>query len=205
MSVPTLSTRDRIIDAAIELFAEQGYPNTSMKNIAAAVDIKSPSIYSHFNSKEDILDTILDEYISHTTSMTASAGDIAAHIDDASPEELIEKLFFTFSAGDAPRYTKILKVITHEQFREPKATAFIRDYLLGECQQMIRNVLDMLVDAKKIRPVETGIYAKLFISLTLASSTEMMFYGFKEYQKREKISNRAARQFLINQIVHGVQ
>ena len=52
--------RDTIIEAAIHLFNQNGYHATSMRDIARAIDIQKPSLYHHFNSKEDILLAILE-------------------------------------------------------------------------------------------------------------------------------------------------
>lgn len=51
--------RDRITDAAAELFLRNGYAQTSLRDIAAAVGIKAGSIYYHFDSKESLLADIL--------------------------------------------------------------------------------------------------------------------------------------------------
>jgi AcrR family transcriptional regulator len=52
--------RDTIIEAAINLFNQNGYHATSMRDIARAIDIQKPSLYHHFDSKEDILLAILE-------------------------------------------------------------------------------------------------------------------------------------------------
>lgn len=49
------STHDRILDVAMDLFTDQGFDGTSMREIAERLHITKPSIYYHFASKEDIL------------------------------------------------------------------------------------------------------------------------------------------------------
>jgi AcrR family transcriptional regulator len=49
------STRERILDVALDLFTDQGFDGTSMREIAERVDISKPAIYHHFASKEEIL------------------------------------------------------------------------------------------------------------------------------------------------------
>jgi AcrR family transcriptional regulator len=49
------STRERILDVALDLFTDQGFDGTSMREIAERLDITKPSIYYHFASKEEIL------------------------------------------------------------------------------------------------------------------------------------------------------
>lgn len=58
-------SREAIIEAAIHLFNQNGYHATSMQDVAEAVDIKKPSLYHHFTSKEAILLTILETGMDH--------------------------------------------------------------------------------------------------------------------------------------------
>jgi AcrR family transcriptional regulator len=47
--------REQIRATAITLFAERGYRGTSMKDIAAVLNIRAPSLYNHLSSKQDLL------------------------------------------------------------------------------------------------------------------------------------------------------
>jgi AcrR family transcriptional regulator len=49
------STRDRILDVALDLFTDQGFDGTSMREIAERLQLSKPAIYYHFASKEEIL------------------------------------------------------------------------------------------------------------------------------------------------------
>jgi AcrR family transcriptional regulator len=49
------STRERILDVALDLFTDQGFDGTSMREIAERLRISKPAIYYHFASKEEIL------------------------------------------------------------------------------------------------------------------------------------------------------
>src|SRR5271170_2030600 len=58
-----LSTRERLIFAAIELFWEKGYANTSMSDLLTRANANSGSFYHFFPSKEDLLIAVLDRYL----------------------------------------------------------------------------------------------------------------------------------------------
>jgi AcrR family transcriptional regulator len=49
------STREKILDVALDLFTDQGFDATSMREIAGRLRLTKPSIYYHFASKEEIL------------------------------------------------------------------------------------------------------------------------------------------------------
>jgi AcrR family transcriptional regulator len=52
-------TRERILSVANELFIEQGYEGTSLREIADRLDITKAALYYHFRSKDEILQTLL--------------------------------------------------------------------------------------------------------------------------------------------------
>jgi AcrR family transcriptional regulator len=51
-------TRQRILDVALDLFVEQGYEKTSLREIAERVGVTKAALYYHFQSKEDIVTTL---------------------------------------------------------------------------------------------------------------------------------------------------
>lgn len=56
-------TKQRIQRVALELFAEQGYDKTSLKEVAARLDITRPALYYHFQTKEEILGGVVDDIL----------------------------------------------------------------------------------------------------------------------------------------------
>ncbi|MFF5759566.1 TetR/AcrR family transcriptional regulator [Streptomyces longwoodensis] len=55
------NTRQRIQDVALELFAEQGYDKTSLREIAERLDVTKAALYYHFKTKEEILVSIFED------------------------------------------------------------------------------------------------------------------------------------------------
>ena len=49
------STRERILDVALDLFVAQGYDGTSLRQIAEQLGVTKAALYYHFESKEEIL------------------------------------------------------------------------------------------------------------------------------------------------------
>jgi AcrR family transcriptional regulator len=54
-------TRQRIQDVALDLFAEQGYEKTSLREIAERLDVTKAALYYHFKTKEEILVSIFED------------------------------------------------------------------------------------------------------------------------------------------------
>ncbi|MBO0802465.1 MAG: TetR/AcrR family transcriptional regulator [Nocardiopsaceae bacterium] len=55
-------TRQRIQQVSLELFAEQGYEGTSLREIAERLGVTKAALYYHFKSKEDIIRSFLEDY-----------------------------------------------------------------------------------------------------------------------------------------------
>ncbi len=57
-----MNTKERIFNAALNLFSQKGYDSVSLREIAEEVGIRKSSIYSHYPSKEAILMDIFDYF-----------------------------------------------------------------------------------------------------------------------------------------------
>ncbi len=55
LTAKAVRSRDRILDAALTLFAEKGYEETTMRDIAAAADASLGLAYRYFDSKEHLV------------------------------------------------------------------------------------------------------------------------------------------------------
>jgi AcrR family transcriptional regulator len=66
-------TRARIQQVALELFAEQGYEKTSLREIAERLDVTKAALYYHFKSKEDIVRSLVEDYFGQIDALIAWA------------------------------------------------------------------------------------------------------------------------------------
>lgn len=57
------SVRDRVLDAAVDLFAEQGYDGTSVSQVLARAGVAKGGFYHHFASKEELLYEVYGDLI----------------------------------------------------------------------------------------------------------------------------------------------
>ncbi len=63
------TTRDHIVEAADQLFYQQGYEHTSFSDIAHSVQISRGNFYYHFKSKDEILDAVIHVRLANTQKM----------------------------------------------------------------------------------------------------------------------------------------
>ena len=84
---PTATRRTELLDIAAGLFAEKGFKNTTVRDIADAAGILSGSLYHHFDSKEAMVDEILstfqEELFGRYDEVLASRDDARTKIERA--------------------------------------------------------------------------------------------------------------------------
>lgn len=119
-------TKQEILETALELFSVKGYEATSISQIADAVGIRKASLYSHFGSKQEILDAlvqeILEEYDKHSIFALADWDDPAftkdkqALMPDAALQMILQQIRYILHN---PRISRARKMLTIEQFQNP--------------------------------------------------------------------------------------
>ena len=88
------ATRQAIIDSALELFGSRGYAVTSVQEITEAAGVTKGAFYHHFDSKEELLRLIHDEFVDLQLGLLKTA--LEEDVDPAQRlRELLRKLLQT--------------------------------------------------------------------------------------------------------------
>lgn len=97
------ATRREIVDAAWEIARRDGLAAVTLREVAAMIGMRSPSLYSHFDSKNAIYDAMFGQA---WTVFLAEAEASFDHLPEAPREALlsIASHFFDFSTADLARY-----------------------------------------------------------------------------------------------------
>src|SRR4029453_12547470 len=78
--------RRKILDAAHDLFAREGYDRVTMRRIAEAIEYSPTTIYNHFEDKDDLVQSLCDE------DFARLLGALQAQAPPANPVEQIRQL-----------------------------------------------------------------------------------------------------------------
>ena len=140
-----MTTREKILEAALSLFAEKGYNGTSVGQIAKSVGIKAPSLYKHFKGKEDILNTLIDMAESRYELNFGSEKNIGQI--PGSAEEFVqvtmEKIRFTMCD---PMIRKVRMFLVQEQFRSEKFAEVTTRHQVDGIQTMYRKIIEGMME-----------------------------------------------------------
>ncbi|MCQ2508188.1 MAG: TetR/AcrR family transcriptional regulator, partial [Dorea sp.] len=145
-----VSTKDRILDAALTLFSERGYDGASVDQIAEIVGIKGPSLYRHYKGKEDILDHLIEKLTEHYETNFG----VASKVDrvPASMEELIASSMgrISFTTHD-PIIIKTRKLLMIEQFRNPRLAALATKHNLTGLENLYTVIFEKMMEAGTLK------------------------------------------------------
>ena len=153
-----MSTKERILDAALTLFAENGYDGTSVEQIANIVGIKAPSLYKHYKGKEDILNALIDSAETWYEEMFGFENNIGEV--PQSREEFIkvtmERISFTMR-DPIIRKTRILLV--QEQFRNERISEATTRHQLDGIQRMYAKIIKGMMDEGIVKSDDSDLLA----------------------------------------------
>jgi AcrR family transcriptional regulator len=93
----------QILDAAVAVFTERGYQNASMETVAERVGVTKPVLYTHFGSKEGLLQACIARARTELLECVATA---AAAARD--PEDMLRRgtqAFFDYLDAQGPAWT----------------------------------------------------------------------------------------------------
>lgn len=145
-----ISTKDRILDSALTLFAEKGYDGVGVDLIAENAGLKGPSIYKHFKGKEEILDVLVDRVESYYEMNFGSEmhpGKIPSSMDELIDISL-QRIRFTLH-DDTIKKTR--RILTMEQFRSHRIAKLATMHNLEGIQAMYRKIFQGMMDAGVLR------------------------------------------------------
>ena len=145
-----MSTKQRILDEALTLFAEKGYDGTGVDLIAERVGIKGPSLYKHYKGKEEILNALIDVAEERYEEMFGSEKNIGKIPKDR--EEFIkvtmERISFTMRD---PMIRKIRMLLVQEQFRNERISEVTTRHQLDGVQRMFAKIIKGMMDEGIVR------------------------------------------------------
>ena len=149
------NTRERILEVSLELFAQSGYLGTSMSDIAKQLGITKGALYKHYRSKQEILDRIVERMNEMDYARAAEY-----EMPETEPDGFAEAYLHTpvgkiraYSEAQFDHWTKesfaanFRRMLTLEQYREPKLAQLYQDYLAGGPLQYMAAIFRRLADS----------------------------------------------------------
>ena len=151
-------TKERILNAALEMFSQKGYEGTNIRELSASLGLVKSGIYKHYESKEEIWNALLDRMIAYYGERFGSPEHLPPVLD--SPEEFIA---MTMRMADLTihdeQIVKTRKVLTLEQFRDDRARDLATKHFLTGLTEMFTHIFAGMMDKGLLRRDDPAMLA----------------------------------------------
>lgn len=177
-----MNTKQRILNEALTLFSEKGYSAVYVGEIAEAVGIKTPSLYKHYKSKQDIFDSCVEVFSDRMEQVRnelrlpdTPKADITYRA--AATEKIVEfaTALFLFYLQDevAAKFRKMLMI---ERYHNPELNRLFEDLFISGAVEHEEKIFSDLIDAKIIKKDNPHVIALRFYT--------PIFYLLQKYDMR---------------------
>ena len=128
-------TKERILSAALDMFSQNGYAGTNIRELTASLGLVKSGLYKHFKSKEEIWNSLLDEMIAYYDERFGSPEHLPPVPDSLEGLVSMTMQMVDFTIHDE-NVIKTRKLLTIEQFRDERARDLATKYFLTGLQDM---------------------------------------------------------------------
>lgn len=179
--------RELILTTAIDIFFDKGYQNSTVDDIAAAMSVTKAVVYYNFNSKEEVLENIIDR----TAALTHECVDRGVNQGKMPAQKLALACYFY--ADHILRHQKMIAVYFREE----------RNFSAALRRRM--TILEKSVDEKISSVLEAGAISGEFLkgdtrltAITIMGMISMAFHWYRESGRvsREGLCRHFAEQAL---------
>ena len=151
-------TKERILEAALEMFSQNGYAGTNIRELSASLGLVKSGVYKHYESKEAIWNALLDEMIAYYGEHFGSSEHLPPVPD--SPEGLVTMTMqmVNFTVHDE-RIIMTRKVLTLEQFRDGRARELATKHFLTGLTEIFTHIFAGMMDKGSLRRDDPAMLA----------------------------------------------
>ena len=151
-------TKERILAAALEMFSQNGYAGTNIRELTASLGLVKSSMYKHFESKEDIWNTLLDEMIAYYDNHFGSPQHLPPVPDSLDDLVAMTLHMVDFTVHDE-RIIMTRKLLTIEQFRDQRARDLATRHFLTGLKEMFTPIFAGMMDKGLLRREDPAMLA----------------------------------------------
>ena len=143
-------TKERILDAALEMFSQNGYAGTNIRELSASLGLVKSGVYKHFESKEAIWNALLDRMIAYYAEHFGSAEHLPSVPDSLEELTQMTMKMVNFTVQDE-RVIMTRKVLTLEQYRDQRACELATKHFLTGLTDMFTRIFAGMMDKGLLR------------------------------------------------------
>ena len=151
-------TKERILDAALEMFSQNGYAGTNIRELSASLGLVKSGVYKHYESKEAIWNALLDEMIAYYGEHFGSPEHLPPVPDSLEALTRLTMQMVNITVHDE-KIVMTRKVLTLEQFRDDRARELATKHFLTGLTEIFTHIFAGMMDKGLIRRDDPAMLA----------------------------------------------
>lgn len=151
-------TKERILAAALEMFSQNGYAGTNIRELTASLGLVKSAMYRHFASKEEIWNALLDEMIAYYAERFGSPEHLPPVPDSLEALVAMTMRMVDFTVHDE-KIIMTRKLLTIEQFRDERARDLATKHFLTGLREMFTRIFTGMMDKGLLRRDDPAMLA----------------------------------------------
>lgn len=171
--VDAMSTQERILGAALEVFAEKGLHGATMVEIAKRAGLTGGALYRYFDSKEDVFRAVVEKH-SFAFSALEMIRDLIPELQPGTALKFIAQgmLLFFYSEVD------FMRVVVSESLKDPELSMPFFEKMLAPSREFLKGCLDLWKEKGLIREdIDTNTATVAFLGMVGYLMIEQAFFG----------------------------
>ncbi|MBO6094414.1 MAG: TetR/AcrR family transcriptional regulator [Oscillospiraceae bacterium] len=151
-------TKERILAAALDMFSQNGYAGTNIREMTASLGLVKSSMYKHYSSKEEIWNSLLDSMIVYYDERFGSPEHLPPAPDSLEGLVTMTMQMVDFTVHDE-NVIKTRKLLTIEQFRDERARDLATKHFLTGLTEMFTQVFTDMMEKGLLRQDDPAMLA----------------------------------------------
>jgi len=143
-------TKDRILEAALEMFSQYGYAGTNIRELSASLGLVKSGVYKHYESKEAIWNALLDQMIDYYADHFGSAEHLPPVPDSLEGLVTMTMHMVNITVHDE-KIIMTRKVLTLEQYRDVRARELATKHFLTGLTEMFTRIFSGMMEKGLLR------------------------------------------------------
>ena len=156
-------TKERILAAALDMFSQNGFAGTNIRELTASLGLVKSGLYKHFKSKEEIWNSLLDEMIAYYDDRFGSPEHLPPVPDSLEGLVAMTMKMVDFTIHDE-KVIKTRKLLTIEQYRDERARDLATKHFLTGLTDMFTRIFTGMMDKGLLHKDDPAMLAFAYIA-----------------------------------------
>ncbi len=186
-----MTTREKILEVSLDMFAKQGYTAVSIRDICKKVGIKESSVYYHFKNKQSIFDEFINKFTETANGMIIQLENGLTDGEGSFSDSFnfVANVFFEKYLMD-DFCNKVMRVMLIEQLGNDDVRKLYREWLLDKPLQIQSKIFQTLMNFDIIPNCDSQYLAIKYYSPIYFYANKWLFS--EELTEENKIAFREA-------------